>query len=398
VRNPKLLKMVIKEKNENVNYNTEEMMNSFSSKQMMDILFHDLNKRLRPIVEHEKANVQCKKTIGECKEPCICWICGFPIMYKDKKHCDHILPIMYAIMLSAISTNKTTQTRIDENNPNFLNEHMTLNYDYAHDTCNIIKSNLLLIKWNNENHAMEYDEHNGNILANKITDLYYNTKDENYKPYYQDLQENFKEKINRLLPLINNEINAISSVVGGNMDIYWKYAIEIMKLYVNTETLNQYGKLDEYQLSFIKKVLNNEEINEMKLIDVNAPENIKKYKNKMNEILESLKRNMIHELNMEKINEKQRPPRKTVIPQNKTKNSPVPSTNLTLTKRKYENSMSPKYVRGIHPELMNAPIQMKKTKKNESISMDELKQNNIKNEFIGGKRRTYKKIKKLHKF
>jgi hypothetical protein len=86
-----------------------------------------------------------------------CWLCGFPLYSDDPVHCEHVLPIMRAMLMLGVYHPQT----VTEQNRKIIK----LNYLYAHGSCNMAKSNLLLIKWDPMTNKMVEDEYGTEYLA-----------------------------------------------------------------------------------------------------------------------------------------------------------------------------------------------------------------------------------------
>lgn len=100
----------------------------------------------RDIYELSSATTQCMNTIGSPEKAGGCWICGFAfdndIPYM-RPNCDHILPVIQAVFfLGLYSTRKVIPTNKEE----LKNMIYELEYAWAHAGCNILKSNIVLIK------------------------------------------------------------------------------------------------------------------------------------------------------------------------------------------------------------------------------------------------------------
>lgn len=100
----------------------------------------------RDIYELSSATTQCMNTIGTPEEAGTCWICGFPfdndIPYM-RPNCDHILPVAQAVFfLGLYSTRKVIPTEKQD----LKDTIYTLEYAWSHSGCNILKSNIVLIK------------------------------------------------------------------------------------------------------------------------------------------------------------------------------------------------------------------------------------------------------------
>lgn len=218
-------------------FDSEKMIKEYSTREISDIIFDGLDKSLRSVVEPLAASTQCKKTIGECGNPCICWLCGIPIMPPSKMHCDHVLPIVRAIMFSAVKSTNKIEKRAEFNAAK-LQTYLDESYSYAHDKCNIKKSDKLLIRF--ESNKLVYDSEEGEKLAGILYDTMQLESDK--QQWIENKSNEYKEKIERLLIPINQEIGAILKIKGATMDTYWRYTMEIMKSYASEKALNEYAR------------------------------------------------------------------------------------------------------------------------------------------------------------
>jgi hypothetical protein len=163
---------------------------------MFDI---DTEQRLRAMIEKgNNPQNQCKESIGkvelvdpksESKEVKLlasgttdshhCWLCRFPL-YKDEDirgksvqdtsiHCEHILPIMVGLVFTGIAGSKRSDPTRSETRKNLEK----MNYAWAHGPCNLLKSNMVLLKYGES--GIEFDEKVGAILAEKIADHVFKT-------------------------------------------------------------------------------------------------------------------------------------------------------------------------------------------------------------------------------
>lgn len=218
-------------------FNKALMVKEYSTKEIASIIFEGLDESLRKVVEPLPASKQCKKTIGECGNgnTCICWLCGLQIKPPSIMHCDHVLPIIRAIMLTAVKSTNKIEKRT-EFNPLKLQNYLHPSYQYAHDKCNIKKSNRLLIEF--KNNKFEYDESEGSALAGIIYNTAFGNKG-TVDPitWIENKSKEYKSKIERLLAPLNKELNTILSIPGANMETYWRYTIEIIKAYSSEKAL-----------------------------------------------------------------------------------------------------------------------------------------------------------------
>lgn len=199
-------------------------------------------KSFRENIEKMKASKQCKNTIGECnKSKDLCWICQTTIKCNEKVHCEHVIPVIFATMFLGIYGSK-----IDSD----LQNAYELNYDYAHDNCNIAKSSLLLIKWDDETNHMVFNTETANILYERILHTGRITHDN--KPRFIN---NLLAKINPICNYINNEYSAFLEM---NMSItdFIKYLLGTTQLYLSEENRNNAATPQQIRESLANTIIN----------------------------------------------------------------------------------------------------------------------------------------------
>lgn len=86
---------------------------------------------VRSIYEHTSCDTQCNRVLPDEKGKG-CWICGLPFV-KEPGQCEHILPIIQAVMYLGLYRNKEDLS--DEARAS----RMQLEYAWAHEKCNLIK-------------------------------------------------------------------------------------------------------------------------------------------------------------------------------------------------------------------------------------------------------------------
>ena len=163
---------------------------------------------------------QCKRALGEeaygnnmnyiQKN---CYICGVDIVSPphETAECEHVLPIM-----SAISHLWLTQERIDRYTPDEV-EALKLEYAWAHEFCNQIKSNYEFIQLNYLDRQYEV---NINLINAYYTKLY--SSDDKYDCKEIALKEGAPpiealiQRIRGITDIINKNIRALDS----NLDLY----------------------------------------------------------------------------------------------------------------------------------------------------------------------------------
>jgi hypothetical protein len=167
-------------------------LHSQGIKHMFDI---NTEQRLRTMIEKgNNPQNQCRESIGKVElvdpksdkllesgttDSHHCWLCRFPL-YKDEDirgksvqdtsiHCEHILPIMVGLVFTGIAGSKRSDPARSEIRKNLEK----MNYAWAHGPCNLLKSNMLLLKYGKS--GIEFDEDMGTKLAEKITNHVFQT-------------------------------------------------------------------------------------------------------------------------------------------------------------------------------------------------------------------------------
>ena len=129
-----------------------------AASQIFRVLFPSLygEYRARKTWEHCSSSKQCEAVIGE-KGKEFCYICGFK--YREDvaeltMRCEHILPIAQAVIFLKLYNPKT------DLNPKAMYE-LQLEYAYAHDCCNKIKSsNSFLMTQKDEDNNVSFVRNN----------------------------------------------------------------------------------------------------------------------------------------------------------------------------------------------------------------------------------------------
>lgn len=196
----------------------------------------------RKNIEKIQASKQCKNTIGECnKSKDLCWICQKTIECDEKVHCEHVIPVIFATMFLGIYGSKINYD---------LKRAFELNYDYAHDKCNMSKSSLLLIKWDDEMNRMVFNTETANELFERILRTGRIANDE--KPRFIN---NLLAKINPICNYINDEYSAFLEM---NMSItdFIKYLLGTTQLYLSEENQNNAATPQQIRESLANTIIN----------------------------------------------------------------------------------------------------------------------------------------------
>jgi len=109
----------------------------------------------RDIYETTTPTAQCRAVIGE---PDKCWVCGYDFSNASilgTAQCEHILPIVQAIMyLDLYSPKKLKSLSTPEEKADYI-DYLRLEYRWAHQACNLIKKGDVYIYYNSS--ANKYD-------------------------------------------------------------------------------------------------------------------------------------------------------------------------------------------------------------------------------------------------
>lgn len=274
-----------------------EKLMKLTPKQLETIIFEKLvNENIRKILELKSAKKQCldvrkdsntdqshdnnycffnSPTIEQATENnkyekselvnSYCWLCGTAFHSKSRAiDCEHIIPLLFAVLFLGIETT-------EEKKNNFTKEMInasSLNYLYAHSSCNRKKSNLLLINWNGE--KMVFDKGKADILQKRLLESklvkvknLIDTEvqnEEQIKKYKNDMMNNFKSKIEKICELINNEYKELMK----DETSYVKYIINMSKLYLSKKHIEKLKNDIEIRKALTNKLGKKENIYEEK--------------------------------------------------------------------------------------------------------------------------------------
>jgi len=232
-----------------------ELLSAMSPTQVKEYIWGDkLQGALRSFLEPLGADTQCNNAEVKFisgKTPC--WICGCTIETKEKKACEHILPIVRAVMLSGIETSKTYKNRAEfQQNDNItrLQQVTKNNYLWAHDNCNGSsgKSGLVLLTFDKGQNKFVADEDKCIKLTQRITGSKrdgFLERDDCYTRTGSSVINNMMKEIENQCIDINNEFEEFSRLVSEQIQdttvdivsLYIEYTIEIIKLYANSYAL-----------------------------------------------------------------------------------------------------------------------------------------------------------------
>lgn len=155
-------------------------------------------KTLRGLYELLGAAQQCKATIGAFKENDPCWICGYPI--ESGGICEHVLPICQATIYW-----KLYRRGAEKNAAAF--EKIKMEYEWAHQICNALKSDISLIK-QGPNNTLVIDENA--IKEELLRPIMYKFAEKSPKKaslYTETWLEGRVKPISDRVTLLINEIN-----------------------------------------------------------------------------------------------------------------------------------------------------------------------------------------------
>jgi len=158
--------------------------------------------KVRDIWELSKPKTQCVNTIGGVNTNTTCWICGFGIPVRPTKdqfglaaECEHILPIAQAVMLWGLYSTQAGQDR-----KTFLMRE----YGWAHECCNHIKSDLVLIR---PSEASENVFEMNNYKAASLLDSIFNTNRKDGQALKKLIQARYGRKVQEF---VNDRLGAMS--------------------------------------------------------------------------------------------------------------------------------------------------------------------------------------------
>jgi hypothetical protein len=253
----------------NANLNVEYLFD-INSKNLKAIYFGDSNiKNLRKELESTTAQRQCNEVLGDSNieystndSYCFfnlprpenetennkyensklinsyCWLCGTAFHNKSRAiDCEHIIPILFAVLFLGVCPGNYVEKFSNE-----MKDAYSLNYLYAHSSCNRKKSNLLLIKWDEKNKKMIFDEENAKKLQDriiksklvKVLNLINTDKEEDILNYKNAMMDNFKSKIEKICDVINKEYKEIRKTK--DETTYVKYILDMTKAYLCEKT------------------------------------------------------------------------------------------------------------------------------------------------------------------
>jgi hypothetical protein len=159
--------------------------------------------KVRDIWELSKPKTQCVNTIGGVNTNTTCWICGFGIPVRPTKdqfglaaECEHILPIAQAVMLWGLYS---TQAAGPDRKTFLMRE-----YGWAHECCNHIKSDLVLIR---PSEASENVFEMNNYKAASLLDSIFNTNRKDGQALKKLIQARHGRKVQEF---VNDRLGAMS--------------------------------------------------------------------------------------------------------------------------------------------------------------------------------------------
>lgn len=188
-----------------------------------------------PTLEHATENNKYEKSelINS-----YCWLCGTAFHNKSRAiDCEHIIPILFAVLFLGVCPGKSIEKFSTE-----MKDAYSLNYLYAHSSCNRKKSNILLIKWDEKNKKMIFDEENAKILQDriiksklvKVLNLMNSNNKLDILNYENAMMNNFKSKIEKICDVINKEYKEIRKTK--DETTYVKYILDMTKAYLCEKT------------------------------------------------------------------------------------------------------------------------------------------------------------------
>lgn len=234
------------------------LMNASSGKIAQEIWGDNLEGRLRTYVEPVTAKKQCEYAEVECNNDggVICWICNCPIIEPRKAQCEHLLPVIRAIMFTGIITTARVTARLDEAEQDIeelqgvmhsqREELAKQNLLCADDLCNGFrgKSGAVLIKFSDDGSlSCVPDEDKIKKLVKKIIALRKNNglRKHCYRKS-ADMKTHITEVYSSICVEINKELNAFVELAELNnceqvRNAFCQYAMSKIQLYASEKAL-----------------------------------------------------------------------------------------------------------------------------------------------------------------
>lgn len=269
----------------------------------------NLPEPIRNYIERVNANAQCERAgIVFNDKNTKCWICGC-VIGNEPKACEHILPVLRAVMFKGIITTNEIMKKpeFEKANKELLQRVTKENYLWAHSNCNGSKSGSVLLTFDKHTNTFIPNIENCRNLEIKIrslrkgVDCYKNT-------FYQNIYKRLHgEMVNQCIS-INEELQAFK--VSDNVNYvnnYIQYTIDVIKLYANSTALQSLEK-DKQKLKKEKKYYDEkrkQELDEKRQIKAKKLEEIakkleqrakrleeetKKLKKEQNELIQKIER------------------------------------------------------------------------------------------------------------
>jgi hypothetical protein len=203
-------------------------------------------RNFRNEIESIGAKRQCEQTIGKkCTvnrrispeydftniDNSRCWLCGYEFMCDVAVDCEHLIPITFAGLFTGIKSSK--RVNVQGFTDAFIRAYNT-NYLYAHANCNRSKSSIMLLKWDDDENAMVFDETAGKKLQSRILGVA--PIKNNTQIYAEAMMENYRNKMSFICKFINDEY-AVFLKHGMSMTDYIKYIVSMTQLYFSKKRL-----------------------------------------------------------------------------------------------------------------------------------------------------------------
>jgi len=207
--------------------------------QISEEIFDRLRKSLRKHIEPVSADKQCKSAgIEFTAGKTLCWLCGCVINDGEKKACEHIFPVVHAIMFNGIITTKSIfRKRFSNSNSELLKKVTEKNYRWAHANCNGAKGGLVLFKYDELSQKFIVDKEKCKNLQIKIVEK----RDDCYSQTTNDnaIFDNLVSVITELLEPVNKEFEFFKQNCPNGDAIYYYafYCLSRIKKYASKEAL-----------------------------------------------------------------------------------------------------------------------------------------------------------------
>lgn len=226
-----------------------EIILNMAPRNIKNLLGFTGDDEMRKYIESLSADDQCRAAgIPFTKTGISCWLCGCEI--KDdgiEKACEHIIPALRAVMFKGLYSNKIITNRVNENiEPTLKEEYETImknNYLWAHANCNLAKSNILLIEYDEKEKIFIPDETKSKELSISILNLHKTNPPSKNRDCYKQSGALYKEEPVKspkdvfIIELTEQckSINKELLMFEGNITKFSNYCLNKVKLYLTAK-------------------------------------------------------------------------------------------------------------------------------------------------------------------